>query len=374
MATILWKAFKHLILIVLFLLSSTHGAQAGNTTLPPERYELCKTDPEILSLQQQYGLIRVSSTPTKAAMHPEWPETLISLFVLFLTVGRFLINRTAPHHIPSSPSTASGSEKTGVQERISGQIDRNESGRKKDSFRKKATAALDFISVVYMIISSIVWLIQFITIEKNKPVGGWISAMTYLTPVALLARTPTMSEQTICLLRFFITGNQLLQRTGTLVLVGQRWKGQVGAIAYSISSTNGCAPYNGSLDYLQHGARARAFRIIQTVQIISLFCYSIIANLITLSIMKSRVGDPPKSSPAYRHLLNRRLANGEFANATFYSFLVFPVLVYEIVVATKGRPVVISGNCMLVELDPKWGFYDSEIETWWKVLTGITGM
>jgi len=57
--------------------------------------------------------------------------------------------------------------------------------------------------------------------------------------------------------------------------------------------------------------------------------------------MKSRVGDPPKSSPAYRHLLNRRLANGEFANATFYSFLVFPVLVYEIVVATKGRPVVI---------------------------------
>lgn len=65
----------------------------------------------------------------------------------------------------------------------------------------------------------------------------------------------------------------------------------------------------------------------------------------------------------YRHLLNRRLANGEFANATFYSFLVFPVLVYEIVVATKGRPVVISGNCMLVELDPKWGFYDSEIGT-----------
>ena len=59
--------------------------------------------------------------------------------------------------------------------------------------------------------------------------------------------------------------------------------------------------------------------------------------------------------------------------AMFLFLLYVPVLVYEIVIASLGRPVVISGNCMLVELDPKFGFLDFEIETWWKVLTGITG-
>jgi hypothetical protein len=43
-----------------------------------------------------------------------------------------------------------------------------------------------------------------------------------------------------------------------------------------------------------------------------------------------------------------------------------PVLIYEIHVAVSGTPVVFSGNCMLVELNPKWGFLDSEIETYWK--------
>lgn len=59
--------------------------------------------------------------------------------------------------------------------------------------------------------------------------------------------------------------------------------------------------------------------------------------------------------------------------ARFQFLLFFPILVYEFVIAGKGRPVVISGNCMLVELDPKLGFLDAEIESWWKALSGITG-
>lgn len=51
-----------------------------------------------------------------------------------------------------------------------------------------------------------------------------------------------------------------------------------------------------------------------------------------------------------------------------------PLLIYECVIATKGMPVVISGDCMLVELDPRWGFLDSEIETFWKALVGIGGL
>ena len=51
-----------------------------------------------------------------------------------------------------------------------------------------------------------------------------------------------------------------------------------------------------------------------------------------------------------------------------------PVIVYEAVIANKGAPVVISGNCMLIELDPRFGFLDSEIEAWWKVLVGFGGL
>jgi len=51
-----------------------------------------------------------------------------------------------------------------------------------------------------------------------------------------------------------------------------------------------------------------------------------------------------------------------------------PLLCYEVAIATQGRPVVISGNCMLVELDPRLGFLDSEIDNWWKVLVGLNGL
>jgi hypothetical protein len=58
-----------------------------------------------------------------------------------------------------------------------------------------------------------------------------------------------------------------------------------------------------------------------------------------------------------------------------YLFLACPVLIYKIIIALKGTPVVISGNCVLLELDPKWGFLDSpEIQAWWKVVVSISGM
>lgn len=54
-----------------------------------------------------------------------------------------------------------------------------------------------------------------------------------------------------------------------------------------------------------------------------------------------------------------------------FSFI--PQLVYEVVIATKGMPVVISGNCMLVELDPRFGFFDTVVPLYWKVLMGFVG-
>lgn len=60
---------------------------------------------------------------------------------------------------------------------------------------------------------------------------------------------------------------------------------------------------------------------------------------------------------------------------TFCTFLLsFPLLVYEVDVATRGRLVFMSGDCMLVELDPRLGFLVSEIDDWWKSLVGIAGL
>ena len=62
-----------------------------------------------------------------------------------------------------------------------------------------------------------------------------------------------------------------------------------------------------------------------------------------------------------------------FTGVIFF-FLYIPTLTYEIIIARAGSPVAISGNCMSVELDPKYGFLDSEISSYWKTLTGLTGL
>ena len=55
------------------------GNTNNSSSVPPERYELCNNQACIAALQQEFNLIQVSSTPSKAAMEPGWPETLISI-------------------------------------------------------------------------------------------------------------------------------------------------------------------------------------------------------------------------------------------------------------------------------------------------------
>jgi hypothetical protein len=62
------------------------------------------------------------------------------------------------------------------------------------------------------------------------------------------------------------------------------------------------------------------------------------------------------------------------ASGSLLLMIYVPVLVYEVIIAVKGTPIGISGNCMLVELNPRFGFLDSMIESWWKVFVSITGM
>jgi len=48
-------------------------------------------------------------------------------------------------------------------------------------------------------------------------------------------------------------------------------------------------------------------------------------------------------------------------------------LIYSCVIVTRGRPMIVSGNYLLVELDPRLGFYDSVIPADWKAITSFMG-
>ena len=119
-----------------------------------------------------------------------------------------------------------------------------------------------------------------------------------------------------------------------------------------------CTPANG-IEYLQQGARSRAFRIIQTTEAV-FTAYAL--SYVSVSILR----DGGKGEPG-RHKIMRAIL------AAILMFIYVPVLVYEVLIAVKGTPVAISRNCMLVELDPRFGFYDSEIDTWWKLLISLGG-
>ncbi|KAE9368925.1 hypothetical protein N431DRAFT_470603 [Stipitochalara longipes BDJ] len=58
-------------------------ASATNLT---EQYHLCKTDAEIETLRLKSNLIRVDATPTHAALHPNWPETLVTLGISIYSI------------------------------------------------------------------------------------------------------------------------------------------------------------------------------------------------------------------------------------------------------------------------------------------------
>jgi hypothetical protein len=144
----------------------------------------------------------------------------------------------------------------------------------------------------------------------------------------------------------------VIQWAGTAAVIGQRWNGQsLGTIAYNITNANGCQPFNG-FAYLEQGARSHAFKSIQTME----FIWPWIASTIGICIVRG----------------NLERAKLVFSIATIT--LVFPVWIYECSIAGMGRPVVMSGNCMLVELDPSVGFLNSEIDSGWKWLVSITGL
>ena len=309
---------NYLTLLHLIFLSFLFTVSAVNTTMngqPAERYELCKSTKEIQALQQQYELILVSSVPTKAAFMPSWPGKLVGLIQAVWAIIA-----------TTSPSNSGGRPWYKVAKNIS------------------------VIALTYILVIS--WTIAFARIEVDKATGGWLPMLNgfnlIFSLMALADSVPKDGAYVLLPLMPFV----LLQVCGGLAVVMQRWGETIGSIAYSITDLNGCTPFNGTT-YLQQGARSRAFRIIQ-------ICEMVFVDLSFTS--------------AFRFVASDDLSELKSVWSALLLILYLPEIIYESIIAGKGTPVVISGNCMLVELNPKWGFLDSEISNWWKALELIAGL
>jgi hypothetical protein len=307
-----------------------------------EHWQLCKTNEEIDNLQQSLNLIRVESVPTHGALQPSWPETLITLAISVYAI------------IPTEPLTQFG-------------------------FRLWIFKA--FIPFAMITI----WLTSFIIAEINSATAGWISVNMAAWLMTLgtsreyyetdegglygLRHSVNTRRQTLIIvfggigsvMAFLSMILGYLQICLAAAIVGQRQDAMsgFGTVGYNITNMHGCQPWNsnGSVVYLEQGARSHTFKIIQMVQL----NYSCLVFVISFLMM----GKDEPGNTSYKQ-------KAVYALCTI--LLSFPLFIYEAIIATKGTPVVISGNCMLVELDPRLGFLDSEIDNWWKALVGITGL
>ena len=279
-----------------------------------EQYQLCKTDAEIEALQRTRDLIRVDAKPTHGALQPAWPETLITIVTSIYSIAAF-----------SSKSRA---------------------------------------SAMPLLIQVSAWIASFIVAEVNYETAGWISC-NLASSVNLVITAVAAGEGAISVLAILLGFFQFI---ASYVIIGERFAKptitygsttlnltRLGSVAYKITDFHGCVPWNKSTAYREKGARSDAFRTIQTVQA----NYSVVVLLILFVMACSGDNKHEDFMPVF----------------PFSTLLIsFPLLVYEAVVASKGRPIVMSGDCMLVELDPRFGFLDSKIDNWWKALVGITGL
>ena len=207
-----------------------------------------------------------------------------------------------------------------------------------DYMFETGSSALDLLQVILSPLLCMVWTMSFGVAQHQIETAGWLSVMGWAL----------WFEQFYSHLEWYALPMLFFQGTGSFSVIIQRWTSRFGDIAYQINHLNGCKPVDG-LGYLQQGARTHSFRVFQSVTFPVATCCMILANI---------KGE------------NRKRGEG------FTKSLVIPALaelIYTVVVASQGTPMVVSGNCLLVELNPRVGFLDSVINLRSKIFSSFMG-
>ena len=307
-----------------------HEELSDNTTTKnlAHHWQLSKSHEDIEAFRTKHNLILVDSSPTDAALHPSWPQALVQ----YLLVAPPIICMYSSHTTHSSYSYSSHSASTSINGHLTSHY---ESRNSPTGYTNTVGFSLTPWSLLQAILSPflfILWTISFGMAQHQVETAGWLSVMGWALwfDLAHLVLGP------------FALPMLFFQWVGSFAVIIQRWTSGFGRISYHIDNTNGCTPVYG-LAYLQQGARAHSFKILQSVTF----------PVATLFM-----------------ILNAGNLEG------FNAYLALPALaelVYTAVVASKGTPIVVSGNCLLVELNPRVGFLDSNISTRWKAFSSFMG-
>ena len=278
--------------------------------LPAHYWQLAKRPKDIEEFRSMHNLTLVRSTPQDAALMPSWPQALVQYILIAPP-----INCWTSRHTVESTTTTNGVV-TSHSSYTTGQT----------------WTPFNVLQIILSPFVFVAWTVSFGLVQAQSQTGGWLSVMGWALwfDLAHILFGP------------FALPSLLFQWAASLTFIIQRWRSGLGAIAYKVEDLNGCVPVDG-LIYLQQGARSRSFKIVQSVTF----------SVATLFMLIS-VGDPDGF-------------NGCLA------MLALAELIYTAVIANRGTPIIVSGNCLLVELDPRKGFLDSSISTRWKAFSSFMG-
>lgn len=280
--------------------------------LPAHHWQLAKTPSDIEKFRSQHNLTIVRSTPQDAALTPSWPQALVQYILIAPPINCW----TTSSQTHESTTTVNGRVTSHSIQTIPGQV----------------WTPFNVLQIVLSPFVFVAWTVSFGLSQAQALTGGWLSVMGWALWFDLMH----------VLFGPFAIPPLLFQWVASLTVIIQRWRFDLGSIAYKVEDLNGCVPVDG-LRYLQQGARSRSFKIFQSVT------FSV-ATLFMVFGMSAPAG------------FNVNLA-----------LLALAELIYTAVIANRGTPMVVSGNCLLVELNPRKGFLDSSISTRWKAFSSFMG-
>ncbi|KAF2754010.1 hypothetical protein EJ05DRAFT_489718 [Pseudovirgaria hyperparasitica] len=280
---------------------------AGPLGLPSHHWESTKSVPSIDEFVRLHNLTIVTAETQDAALMRSWTRDIFTFALLIILLCCALCSALLRDKFAS------------IYERLRTKPSESEQPLKSAAYLGVlASATILFLPM---------WIATFAISTNRGAAGGWISVSGFTVLFHLAVEVHRI---------FAILG--VVSWVLSLVYIVGRWKG---VTAYLVTNLNGCK-YHDGLDFLQTGRRTADFRIFSTVAFV-------LATLVALWGL----------FPCDR---DRKLG-------WLLLPLVFAIFCYDCYVANAGTPLVVSGNCLLVEESPALGFMDSGVRLSWKVLS-----
>jgi hypothetical protein len=226
--------------------------------------------------------------------------------------------------------------------------------------RAAEEAGLKFrhVSDTLTIFQNMLLLATFGIVLANPSEAGWPSILQWVN-LGVLAYITLGDEENkgLDLLRIALRFLVVFEYGATLYLLIGRSAGSVGNVAYKIINLNGCTLATSTYDPNFVGGWFRG--PVLTIQWVNFVLATVTAIASTCM--------------SWKH--NLRLKYGVF----FFSFISLFLSEFFVFVVKGsnygyGVPFFLSGDCALIEPDPRDAYYNSEIEAYWKAFMTILGV